>query len=968
MLELNDIEMYGNLKERDTKNSRRYIGILEDTTCDMNHYLSYIKKSFPEFPDHGVQHSLRIVKYMSEILSIENINNMSDSEIFVFIMSALFHDSGMALYGSKEVEKIREKHHEYAEQVIDDYFENKIKMLENNERFRTVIKFICRGHGLKISELYGDKYFNKRDRINGDRVRYSVLAILLRIGDLMDLENDRVNLFVLSSFSNLFSEQSLNHNLRHRNIKIYDYSEEKICIEVEAENIEQYQIWKKWFEYLKDEILQANTHLKGDNIYFPMPETSICDNNENFEMEEIRFEIDDNGGIWNIISKSIYTDEKDFIRELIQNAIDASLITMYLNLDICLEHKSPRSWQTEKFCSNVYLFFSENNNKLYVVDEGIGMNKEDLRKFLFKVSGSGYTDLEQREFAFPGIAKFGIGFVSCLINAIHIEVLTKKQRDKSGYRALLEERTNVALLQEEVLDIPCGTEIKLELKHKFNYHDIQKYVKNTFLYPTVGITCVNVDQLEELAEFMGKEKKIENRRGRDYKNTFEEINKKRLKILGEINEEQDKYRILSEKAQEILNWIKNNAEYNKKITDRKKFGKFSKKIKEMNLLENKMRLKDYEQFPLKIGEISEKELFLDTELYIQKILDYDRKIQKAIKNYTEEINKYKLEYCEIEKRNIQNEEDNWNYMLVFFDENFEIYDIRVDENEVDLFDKTGILFLRESLQEFDRGVEFESINGLLFSNGKVCNTLARFFKTVQISENEQEQKGIVIGGMGEKKDLIDDLEDLFYGNLEDDSIYEPLGINESGRFEIMEKYEEVYDAIFIRNNNFMSLTEVGINEDTRKVEDEIEEIRCFDYQTEFLASKEKIVDRNTLDSLLANNKSSYYQDGISIPCKIQNLIPVGYFKIKCNCTADARMALNVSRHEPSELRQDVKSWVNEVGYFIQESIVDNILNITKKLDLEIEFGELKKTYIGEDVFSVMSMQQFKRIVREKKHK
>ena len=51
--------------------------------------LEYVTVKFPEFPDHGIQHSLRILNYVSSILDDHIKENISDVEIFCFIMAAL---------------------------------------------------------------------------------------------------------------------------------------------------------------------------------------------------------------------------------------------------------------------------------------------------------------------------------------------------------------------------------------------------------------------------------------------------------------------------------------------------------------------------------------------------------------------------------------------------------------------------------------------------------------------------------------------------------------------------------------------------------------------------------------------------------------------------------------------------------------------------------------------------------------
>ena len=115
-------------------------------------------------------------------------------------------------------------------------------------------------------------------------------------------------------------------------------------------------------------------------------------------------------------------------------------------------------------------------------------------------------------------------------------------------------------------------------------------------------------------------------------------------------------------------------------------------------------------------------------------------------------------------------------------------------------------------------------------------------------------------------------------------------------------------------------------------------------------------------SIVSDNTSHYFQDGIKIPCALRNLIPVGFFKIRCNCTADARMALNVTRHKPSELSVDVELWCSKVGHKIQSTIVDGILDAMKQWKLDIDFKELKTCKNKSNALSKCAGQQFQRII------
>ena len=385
LLSLEDVEFYKIILKRGTKKAVTYAGLLQPIATDSNYLLQYIKKLFPDYPGHDIQHSYRILNYISTILSQKNIDELSDTEIFCLIIAALFHDSGMALYNNiNSVDEIRSLHHKYAREVIEKYFENNLKILEYGTRLKNAIIFTCESHGESINEVYDSDIYKKSDMVEGDLIRYSVLSSFLRLGDLLDLDSNRVNRFILLAFFESFSKISFAHNSRHLHVERYYYNNNELNIEVTADNAEEYQIWMLWFEYIKNEVLYINSYLKRYDISIPFPVTKInTPPNANYEVEGLRFEIDDQGGIWKIMSQSIYTNEFDFIRELLQNAIDATLLAVYLDPNITLQYSSPRSWKVNG--KTVFVGLSNERQELFVIDRGIGMNVTELRNFLFKV-------------------------------------------------------------------------------------------------------------------------------------------------------------------------------------------------------------------------------------------------------------------------------------------------------------------------------------------------------------------------------------------------------------------------------------------------------------------------------------------------------------------------------------------------------------------------------------------------------
>ena len=497
--------MYNLLIKRENNVAKSLSGILGLIEPEVAKTLEYIKTQFPNFTEHGIQHSLRIINYIYSIMSEDLKQNISDVEIFCFIMAAFFHDMGMTLVDVEDKDNQRTNHHLYAYRPIKHFFEKYMQMLVERRRLEKCIIFVSEAHGRSIEELYNDNDFRKIETIEGQVLRYGLLAILLRIGDLMDLEEQRVCEFNMHMNLEYYNNPvSLVHNRRHLDDITYNYSPSKITVSVLTDDREKYKVWSQWLEYLDEEIMYANTHyLIGENSDFfrnyKLPEVIKCvkpSENAKFAVEEIRFQVDDTGALWDIITKSVYTNEFDYIRELIQNAIDATLLKIYLDDKENIEYQSPRSWHCN---DKVMIAYSQKEGTLWVEDYGTGMNENELSNYLFKTANSGYKYMKKREFMFPAIAKFGIGFVACLTKADKIQILTRTQSD-NGINAEIESKSTIAFIEKNIQRAWQGTTVILHVKEKYSFNELKDYVFTYFGCPSVEIDLVGVDTLNMYAD------------------------------------------------------------------------------------------------------------------------------------------------------------------------------------------------------------------------------------------------------------------------------------------------------------------------------------------------------------------------------------------------------------------------------------------------------------------------------------
>ena len=124
-----------------------------------------------------------------------------------------------------------------------------------------------------------------------------------------------------------------------------------------------------------------------------------------------------------IIKKWLYTDKDIFVRELVSNGCDA--VTKLKKLMGMGE--APSVKDDEKFAVNVVL--DKENKTIKIIDNGIGMTTDEVKKYINQIAFSGATDFlskyeEKSDEENDIIGHFGLGFYSAFMVAEKVEIDT----------------------------------------------------------------------------------------------------------------------------------------------------------------------------------------------------------------------------------------------------------------------------------------------------------------------------------------------------------------------------------------------------------------------------------------------------------------------------------------------------------------------------------------------------------------
>lgn len=131
--------------------------------------------------------------------------------------------------------------------------------------------------------------------------------------------------------------------------------------------------------------------------------------------------------IFPVIKKWLYSDKDIFLRELVSNGCDA--ITKLKKLAGIGEADIP---EDEKFRIDVTV--DKENKKLIIEDNGIGMTKEEVEKYIADIAFSGAADFlakykDEDDKNTQIIGHFGLGFYSAFMPSTKVELETLSYKD-----------------------------------------------------------------------------------------------------------------------------------------------------------------------------------------------------------------------------------------------------------------------------------------------------------------------------------------------------------------------------------------------------------------------------------------------------------------------------------------------------------------------------------------------------------
>lgn len=431
----------------DTPYSDLYIQ-WQATKINIPEFLSMIRDAFPHFTLHDVSHSENILSNIKKILTEETIKKLSTTDIWMLLFVAYFHDIGMYVFKedySKIIEsslfsnyikdiqsKVNDPLNKYAGcfEVTDNNLKyksttvsiesiNALKYLiagflrdKHSERSENFIKnksFIYLPPSIpsriinllaEICQLHTEKDFNiilklskEEDGFLDDYCHPLFIACMLRLGDVLDIDNNRFSNVILSALPSIPAD-SLIHFEKHRSIKEKHINNTEISLAASSNNINTGELTNSWFNLISKEI--ENQTKNWQNIipisnFSSLPaikklEVHIADYDLIKGSEPPKFSVNSTKALTIIQGNDFYDTKFTCFREVLQNATDATYLRIFIEKGNSIKNDiSKFKEECKKHAIQVFIDNDSANTdllKIRIKDEGIGINNYDLECIL----------------------------------------------------------------------------------------------------------------------------------------------------------------------------------------------------------------------------------------------------------------------------------------------------------------------------------------------------------------------------------------------------------------------------------------------------------------------------------------------------------------------------------------------------------------------------------------------------------
>lgn len=441
---------------------------IEKMIVELEPLIDRIDSTFPTYTLHNHVHSENVLGLMESLLG-EGIGALSTLEASVLILSAYAHDVGM-LATPAQLERIKTSRDfknflasndkaflrwgidEATDlEVLQDYCRSthpqrasvwirEIRpdpLVIDGVDVRELLEQVCLAHGVDETEV---RQLDNNFRGNCDLI---FCSIMLRLADILDFDDSRAPVVLMKAVglntpTTKSAQFSSGEWRKHGVSKGFSFpvangrgQRYPINFSAVPTNPNIHADISYYLDLVDREMRTAESlarHCSDRWRNHSLPGSmSRSIQPSNYEYGDYRVSIDAGAVLDLFTGTNLYTNEHVFLRELIQNALDAHRARRALDRGFERAAITVRTWR------------EGDDTWMRIDDQGIGMSAEVLRTYMLRVGASYYESesfqalLRRRQDGDPlkTIGRFGVGLLSVFMVADRVEITTL--RDGNDY-------------------------------------------------------------------------------------------------------------------------------------------------------------------------------------------------------------------------------------------------------------------------------------------------------------------------------------------------------------------------------------------------------------------------------------------------------------------------------------------------------------------------------------------------------
>jgi len=381
----------------------------------------------------------------------------------------------------------RRKHPQAAEAIMCNPYEEIGLTSPRNEllpkRLFRALGAICRSHGQSFDEVMKLPFSEAGMGTEDCHPRY--VACLLRMADLLDIDDNRFCPVMMRMSGVELPATSHAHHEKHQAIRHFRLDSERIKIEVACPSPESYEVAHDWFRWLEQEYHSQSQHwpkivpskklgrlptLAPPKVVLDAPYVTLS------EGKRPSFEVDKEAIFALVRGTGLYKSKFDSIREVLQNAVDATLMWIWHEHEEVVKAGNPlgeallRIYDQHRISVEYDDVPDTNKIRLRIKDVGIGISRSDLSRMM--VVGGSAKNFEKARIVrrmpawFRPSGNFGIGLQSIYLLADRFTVTTRSRVTHESFRLVFDRKGRSPLIITQIAsdDASYGALVEVDIE------------------------------------------------------------------------------------------------------------------------------------------------------------------------------------------------------------------------------------------------------------------------------------------------------------------------------------------------------------------------------------------------------------------------------------------------------------------------------------------------------------------------